>query len=261
MVMRRRLTATGLVAIASLLAVGATRGEVVQVKNLRISFQGSFTPHALPRDRPVPIKVTIKGGIATTDGSHPPALRRLEIGLNRQGRLSTVGLPTCSGSALQSTTTAAALALCRPALVGRGHFSASLAFTPGSLPSHGTILAFNSRVGRKPALLLHLYGTVPVRATLVAPLTIERRGRGDFGTVFSARIPKIGGGLGSITSIELTVGREYRYGGKRRGFISASCPAPAGFPGAPFPFARGSFYFAHGEKVVTTLTRNCQVRG
>lgn len=258
--MRHRLAAIALVAVASLAAASATQGEQIQVKNLRVSFAATFTPHALPRDRPAPIRVTVKGSVATTDGSHPPPLRRLEIALNRQGKLSTLGLPTCSGSLLQSTTTQAALALCGPALVGRGRFGASLALAPGSLPSHGTVLAFNSRVGHRPALLLHLYGTVPVQSTFILPLAIERQRKGDFGTVLSAKIPKIGGGSGSITSIELTVGRNYGYGGRRHSFLSASCAAPAGFPGAIFPFARGSFYFAHGEKVVTTLTRDCQVR-
>ncbi len=255
------MAAIALVATVSLLAVAsATQGELVQVKNLRIFFDASFRPHSLPRDRPVPVTVTVEGGISTADGTHPPALRRLEIALNRQGRLTTRGLPTCSPSSLQLTATEAALALCGPALVGRGRFAADLDLTPGSLPAHGRALAFNSRRGGKPALLLHFYATVPVRATFVLPLTIDRRRKGDFGTVLSTEIPKLAGGLGSITDIELTVGRSYDDGGTRRSFLSASCPAPAGFPGAIFPFARGSFHFAHGIEVVTTLTRDCRVR-
>jgi hypothetical protein len=258
--MRRRLAAASLIAILSLTAAAATRGEVVQVKDLRVSFGASFTPHALPRARAAPIRVKVAGGIATTDGSHPPALRRLEIALNRNGRLSTRGLPTCTGAELQSTTTEAALALCRPALVGRGRFGASLAFNPATVPNSGRVLVFNSRRSGRPALLLHLYGTVPVRATFVLPLTIEHRRRGNFGTVLTATIPKLAGGVDSVTEIEVTVGREYSFEGRRRSFLSASCAAPAGFPGAVFPFARGSFYFVHGVKAVSTLTRDCHVR-
>jgi hypothetical protein len=258
--MRRRIATAALIAIASLAAASATYGELVHVKNLRISFRGSFTPHALPRDRPAPIRVTIEGGIKTTDGTHPPVLNRLEVALNRQGRLSTKGLPTCSSGLLQSTATEAALALCAPALVGRGQFTADLDLTPGSLPAHGRALAFNGRRGGKPALLLHFYATVPVRATLILPLTIHHRRQGDFGTVLSTRIPKLAGGLGSITDVKLTIGRQYNDRGTRRSFLSASCAAPAGFPGAIFPFARGTFHFAQGMKVVTTLTRDCRVR-
>lgn len=258
--MRRHLAAIALVAIALLAAASATQGELVQVKNLRISFDARFKPHALPRDRPAPIEVTIKGGITTADHSHPPPLRRLELALNRHGRVSTAGLPVCSRPQLQSTTTEAALALCGAALVGQGKFGADLAFTQGAVPVSGTILVFNSRLGGKPALMLHLYGTVPVRATFVLPLTIGQRRHGDFGTVVSATIPKLAGGLGSISRVEVTLGRRYAVNGERRSFLSASCAAPAGFPGAIFPFVRGSFHFAHGVKVVTTLTRDCSVR-
>jgi hypothetical protein len=258
--MRRHLAVIALVGIVVLAAASATQGELVQVKNLRISFDARFKPHSLPRDRPAPIEVTIKGGIATADDTHPPPLRRFELALNRHGRLTTQGLPTCSSSQLQSTTTEAALALCGPALVGRGHFAADVGFNQGPVPVRGTILAFNSRRGGEPALTLHLYGTVPVRATFVLPLSIDHRRQGDFGTVVSATIPKLAGGFGSITDISLTLGRRYTAGGERRSFLSASCAAPAGFPGAIFPFVRGSFHFAHGVQVVTTLTRDCNVR-
>lgn len=258
--MRRRLATIIVVAIGSLATASATQGELVQVRNLRVSFDGDFRPHSLPREGLAPITVTIAGKIGTSDGTHPPALRRLEIALNRQGRVSTRGLPSCNSSDLQSTTTQAALALCRPALVGRGSFGASIGLNPGIVPAHGTALVFNSRHAGKPALLLHFYGTVPVRATFVLPLTISRRGRGDFGTVLSATIPKLAGGLGSITELSLKIGRSYNDHGTQRSFASAGCPAPAGFPGAIFSFARAGFYFVQGQKVVSTLTRSCRVR-
>jgi hypothetical protein len=257
--MLRRLAIPILLCAAALAAAGVARGELSQSGNLRISFDGGFTPRSLPRDRPAPVTVSVEGSIATIDGSHPPPLRRLEIEMNRAGTISTRGLPVCSSPVLQSTTTEAALARCRPALVGRGSFNADLSFEQQGFPAQGTILAFNSRQKGKPALLLHLFGTVPVRATLVLPLAISRRPQGQFGTLLSADVPKLAGGFGSITKIQLRIGREYSYRGQRRGYISASCAAPAGFPGAVFPFVRGSFVF--GESTLrTTLTRDCRVR-
>lgn len=48
--------------------------------------------------------------------------------------------------------------------------------------------------------------------------------------------------------------------GHRRSFLSASCPAPKGFPGATFPFARASFGF--GKRTLEAkLSRSCRVRG
>jgi hypothetical protein len=259
--MRRRLLIPVSIAVLGLLGAALAQGELSQSGNLRISFQGNFTPHSLPRDRPAPVTVDIEGAISTTDGSHPPAVRRIEIGLNRNGRLSTDGLPTCNGPELQSTSTQAALERCRASLVGRGRFAADVQFpslTP--VPAAGTILAFYGRQGGKPALLLHLYGTAPVRVTFVLPLTISHQREGKFETILSAAIPTLAGGLGSVTRIDLKIGRTYTYRGQRHSFLSASCRAPSGFPGAIFPLVRGRFFFADGRQLDTTLTRNCRVR-
>ncbi len=259
--MRRRLLIPISIAVLGLLGAGLAQGELVKSGNLLISFQGNFSPRSLPRDRPAPVTVAVEGAISTTDGSHPPAVRRIEIGLNRNGRLSTDGLPACSGRRLQSTSAEAALERCGPSLVGRGHFAADVQFpslTP--VPAAGPILAFYGKQGGKPALLLHLSGTAPVRVTFVLPLTISRRQKGKFATVLSATIPTLAGGLGSVTKIDLKVGRTYSYQGRRHSFLSASCRAPSGFPGAIFPLVRGRFFFADGRRLDTTLTRNCRVR-
>jgi hypothetical protein len=245
----------------SLLCAGLAQAELSQDGNVRISFSGGFSPHSLPRHRPAPVTVDVQGAIGTIDGSHPPPVRRIEIALNRHGRLSSQGLPACTEPLLQSTSTEAALSRCRPALVGRGHFGAEVDFSgSGPIAATGRMLAFYGRSGGGRALLLHLYITTPVRTTFVLPLKISHRSKGRFGTILSAQIPTLAGGLGSVTQIDLRVGREYTYRGQPRSFISASCPAPAGFPGAVFTLARGSFYFAGGKKIDTTLARDCRVR-
>lgn len=257
--MRRRL-GIPLLLTAVLLAGGAARAESFQEGSLRVDFDGDFAPHALPRDRPVPVTVSVHGSIGTTDGSHPPPLRRLEIGLNDHGHLTTRGLPTCATSLLQSTTTATALARCRPALVGKGTFRADVELDQEGLPAKGEVLVFNSRRGGRPALALQIYGTVPVQATFVLPLTIARRQHGEFGTVLSARVPRLAGGLGSIAEIALRIGRGYRHRGERLSLISASCAAPAGFDLAIFTFAKGTLTFADGRRLQIALTRDCRVR-
>jgi len=252
-----------LVAALALIAAGAgiAQGELSQNGDLRLSFDGGFAPLRLPRDRLAPVDFEIEGKITTTDGTHPPPLRKVHIALNGNGRLSSAGLPRCNSGALQSTSPAGALAVCRSALVGRGTLQATVALD-GNEDVHvaGSILAFNGRRGGRQSLLLHLYVAVPVSATLVLPLTITHRPNQRFGTVLSGIVPKLAGGLGSITEMKLKVGRTYSTGGKRRSYLSASCAAPAGFSTAVFPFARGTFYFAGGRKIVTALTRECHVR-
>ncbi len=259
--MSRRLLLPLCVAALALLAAGPVQGELSQSGNVRISFDGDFSPRSLPRERLAPISVHVEGAIGTTDGSHPPPVRRVEIALNRHGKLTTRGLPRCTSARLQSTSTQTALARCRPALVGRGRFGAVVEF-PGvaPFPASGRALAFYGTRQGRPALLLHLYITTPIRTTFVVGLKISHRERGMFGTVLAAKIPPFAGGLGSVTEIDLTIGRSYSYRGERLSFLSASCSAPAGFSGAIFSLARGSFFFADGRQIDTTLTRNCRVR-
>lgn len=259
--MPRRLSITILATVLCLLGAALAQGELRQSGNVRISFGGDFAPHSLPRDRPAPISVHVRGAISTTDGTHPPPVRRIEIGLNRNGKLTTAGLPACTGQLLQSTSTEVALQRCRPSLVGRGRFTAAVEFpSVAPFPASGRMLAFYGKQRGGPTLFLHLYITAPVQTTFILPLRIARRDEGTFGTTMAARIPTLAGGLGSVTEIDLTIGRTYTYRGQRRSFISASCAAPSGFTVGVFPLARGSFFFADGRKIETTLARNCRVR-
>jgi hypothetical protein len=54
--------------------------------------------------------------------------------------------------------------------------------------------------------------------------------------------------------------RIYTYRGQKHSYASAGCPAPEGFPGAIYRFARASFKFAEGQRVSSTLVRDCNVR-
>ena len=99
-----------------------------------------------------------------------------------------------------------------------------------------------------------------MRATFVLPLTISSPGSNLFGTVLAAKIPTLAGGLGSVTKIDLTIGRNYTYSGQHRSFISASW-APAGFPVASFSLARGSFYFADGRASIASATSSAKGSG
>jgi hypothetical protein len=257
----RRLAAASVLCAVALAVAGGARGERVCQGNLCLSFDGRFRPHALPRDRSVPVNVSLDGSISTTDGSGPPRLRSISIAVNRHGRVSTRGLPVCLPARLEQTSSATALSRCRAALVGHGRFEAGIesAGRP-PFPVEGQMLAFNSRVGGRTAILMHIYGSRPIRASVVLVFRISHPRRGEFGTVLSTTIPKIASDAGYVTGISLSFGRRYRYRGMARSFLSASCDAPDGFPGAIFNFARGSFGFENGQTVPITLTRDCLVR-
>jgi len=256
---RRIATLALLLAACGALAAGAG-AEVIQSGGVRVNFHAEFAPVALPRETPAPITVDVGGKISSTNGGHPPALRQMRVELNSAGRIETRGLPACTGSLLQSTSTTAALERCGPAQVGTGTFQVQLGLAAGKLTQvDGRALVFNGRVGGHAGMLIHIYVTSPVRVTLVIPLKISRRG-GKFGTVLTTNVPSLAGGSGSITDLQLKIGRSYTYGGRRRSYLSAACAAPSGFPGIVFSFARGTFTFTGGQTMHTTLTRECQVR-
>ncbi|HEU5143089.1 MAG TPA: hypothetical protein VFU04_08040 [Solirubrobacterales bacterium] len=256
----RRRALSGLALLAVVLGTGIADAELRQQGNLRLAFDARFTPHALPRDRDVPVTVSLSGSVRTADGSRPPQLRQMSIAVNRYGRLSTRGLPVCLPQRLEATSAKTALATCRRALVGRGRFGANVDFPDLKFPVEGSMLAFNSRRNGRPAIALHVYGTNPVEATIVLMFKITHPARGRYGTVISARIPRIAADLGYVTDLSLTFDRRYRHQGELHSFVSARCAAPPGYPGALFNFARGSFRFANGQTITTTLTRDCLVR-
>lgn len=256
----RRATIAIVFALVVLAAAGA-QGEIIQKGNLRVSFDTQLLPRALPRERLAPVRVTLDGSVATLDDSRPPQLREISLAFNRAGRITVAGLPTCSAPELQQTSSEAALAACRSALVGRGHFAAAVDFPDApQIPAQGKVLVFNSRLRGQPGMLLHLYGSSPVRAAFVLPFRIDRSRSGELGTLFSTRIPELASDLGYVTDLSLSIGRTYRYKGERRSFISASCEAPAGLPGAVFELAKATFVFAGDQRLSGRVLRDCMVR-
>jgi hypothetical protein len=254
---RRLVTLALLLTLVGALAAVA-RAETIQSGDVRVSFHAAFAPTALPRARPAPITVDFEGRISTTDGTHPPALRRMRIELNSAGRLDTTGLARCRTAALQATSSDLALTRCRPALVGSGTFVAQLPVERQLLVG-GRALVFNGVIGGGPAMLIHIYVSDPVRLTLVIPIKIRHQ-EGRFGTVLTTAVPKLAGGSASIVSLKLKIGRRFTAGGRRHSYLSAACAAPEGFPGATFSFARSTFSFSDGRTMHTVLSRSCQVR-
>ena len=112
----------------------------------------------------------------------------------------------------------------------------------------------------KPALLAHVYGTEPAPTSYTLPFVVSQ-GKGTFGTTFRTSLPRVTSDVGYVTGLSLKLGRTYSAAGRRHSYLSASCPAPKGFRGAVFPFAKASFAFRGGHTLRSTLTRTCQVGG
>jgi DNA-binding beta-propeller fold protein YncE len=240
---------------------GASASVVVQRRGVRVSFDGKLTPHALPRHGMGPVGIVVDAKIAATGGGDPPQLRRISIAINRNGQFSSRGLPVCRLDQIQPSTTEGALAACGRSLVGEGRFSANVKLPQQSpFPSDGKVLAFNGRVNGRPAILAHIYGTQPAPTSTVLPFLL-RDAHGTYGTTLEASLPQATGSWGYVTGLRMSLRRRFTYRGRSHSFMSAGCPAPAGFHAAEFPLARTSFAFAGNLTLVSVLNRTCRAQG
>jgi hypothetical protein len=243
------------------LTASLARAELTASGDLFVKFSGGITPDSLPRHARAPISVQVGGIVRTLSGDRPPALRRMTIEINQGGRIDTQGLPVCHRVQIEPSSTQEARARCGDALVGSGSYAADTAFPEqSSFPTSGRILAFNAVVGGRRAILAQVYGTNPVPITRIVVFHIRQTG-GTYGTTLSGELPEALNQYGYLRRINLSLHRNFTYRGQSRSYLSAACDAPAGFPGATFPFAHASMTFADGRTLSSVLTRSCRVRG
>jgi hypothetical protein len=254
----------GLIALALVVTLGAAtmaRAEVEQQGNVIIVFDGGISPRALPRTGVAPVTVSIESGFKSADaGAMPPQLRTISIAINKGGKVFDRGLPTCRVRLIQPTTIRAARRICGDAIVGVGHVQVlvNLANQP-PFTFTGPLLVFNAkRASGHRRLLAQVYGRKPPSAFVLTFNILEKQG--TFGTVIKTTLPKPARRWAFVTSFDMKLGRTYTYKGQRHSYISAGCAAPEGFPGAVYPFAKANFGFAGGNRVTSTLIRDCTVR-
>ena len=230
------------------------------------SFDGKLIPRALPRHKPAPVRLKLRGGVqvASTSSASLPQLNRITMAINRHGRLRLAGLPACRGAQIRDAPSAKALAACKDALVGTGRFGARLELPDQpTLLFDGKALIFNARVRGKPGLLAHVFASEPTNLAITVPFVIHRpkRGRAAYGTFLrSPSLPRLLGDEIYATSFSFNLGRRFTVNGKRRSYLNAACPAPPGFPVTTFSFARATYDFKGGRRATETLTRVCRVR-
>ncbi|HEX5713464.1 MAG TPA: hypothetical protein VFX85_09150 [Solirubrobacterales bacterium] len=242
------------------LGASLAHAELTAKGNLFVKFSGGIEPNALPRHARAPIAVAVTGTIRTLSGEQPPALRGISIAINQGGHVDSYGLPRCFRHQIEPSSTEEALARCGSALVGRGSYHADISFPEQSaFPSDGRVLAFNTVVDGKRAILAHVYGGQPIPITRIFVFHI-RETPGTYGTILKASLPASINRYGYLKQISLRLHRLYTYKGQRRSYLSAACAAPAGFPGATFSFAHASMWFADGRTLSSTLTRSCKVK-
>jgi hypothetical protein len=213
-----------LVLALALLVSAPANAARVTVGKLVLRADGGFTPRQLPRRDYAAISFQGHAEIQMKDGSAPPALQRIRLDFDRDGRLTTAGLPVCQPGQIEGATTKQARARCGGAQVGGGHVeaTASLPFI-GRIEVRAPLTFFNGpRQGGNRTVLAHAQTTLPLPETYVVVIPVERR-RGIYGYRSTFDLPPLLGGLGALTHIDAKIGRRYKAGGHERSFISARC--------------------------------------
>jgi hypothetical protein len=218
------ITALGaLMALAVASVAIAAKDTIVKAGNITLVIDGSsgVKPKALSKTKFTPIKFIAAGGIETSDGSQPPALK--EVLLNtKNASVETKGFPKCTSGQLQATTTKNAEKACGDAIIGKGQTTVSVEFPEQKpIPANSPLLVFNGgTAGNKTTFYIHAYLTQPIVTAIVTTVKIKKVGNG-LKTVTT--VPRIAGGSGAVESFSLTIDKKYTYKGKKISVLSAKC--------------------------------------
>lgn len=248
--MRRKLS-IGLLA-ACLVLTGTASGALVKVGNLVLRADGGFTPRTLPRNAFAPIDFEGRADLDSVDGSVPSPLQQAVIDFDRDGRLTTAGLPVCRPSQLEEVTPEEARRRCPNAIVGTGHVEALIA-REGQAPlqAGSEMTLFNGpRQEGMPTVLFHARTTVPGIQNFVITIPIERR-RGGFRYRAVIDVPPIAAGRGALVHVDAKVGKRYRLRGSKRSYVSARCRDGILHTHGRFTFADGTIIDGSVEKACT----------
>lgn len=253
--MRRWILGTGaLLAVSAVLLAGVSGAAMVRVGTLVLRADGSFEPRLLPKRTYAPIRFQGYGEITTTDGSLPPAVDHIELEFDRDGHLTTAGLPVCSPSKLEAATPEQARSRCSGSIVGTGRVAAAVSLAGLARINLSSLLTiFNGpRKDGNPTAVLHAQAPFPVSETYVVVVPIEpRKGIYRYRTAFD--VPPIAGGLGSLTRIDSKIGRFYRAGGAKRSYVSARCSDY-------ILQTRGYVSFSDGNIIYGSISKACRPR-
>lgn len=249
--MKRRMAAGAL--ICCVLFAGAANAALVRVGNLVLTADGGFKPSSLPRSTYAPISFDGEANLRAVDGGVPPPLQQLVLDFDRDGRLSTSGLPVCQPTLLEEATTQEARNRCPGALVGTGHVRLAIGGNGQPFVVSSPLTFFNGpRLAGKPTVIMHARITAPAVQNFVITVPIEKR-PGPYRYRATVDFPPIAGGRGSLAHLDASIGKRYRSEGRKRSYVSARC-------GDGVFSTHGRFTFADGTIIDGSVEKGCTVR-
>lgn len=220
----------GMAAVLFFVSTGAGSADeepVAPLPTVRTLFSAKPSPVPTPGQGRVPVGLRLLDRISTTDSSHPRATKAILVELDQQLDIHLAKVERCpSGVHFDIRTPKDPCAEFR---FGTGTITIEAAF-PGQQPLSvtGRAIAFAQGPGK---LMIHVDLPAPTVGRIAIPITVGKEAGGGYGIKMIAAVPKIGGGYGSITSLDLRF---------RKGIFSAACPQGRLQSRATNTFADGS---------------------
>jgi hypothetical protein len=224
---RKLLTAalilTLVVSLGAAKTASAVSVSIPPLPHLVASMAAEVSPKKLPPGEFAPVTWSLFGKFATSDGGHPPALREVEVNIDRDVKLNTKGFPVCRAAQLEEQDSKAAKEACRAAFLGEGKATVEIASAEGApvrLPSR--LLVFNGgERGGTAKLLIHTFLAAPSPTAAIARVSVQRRGAGLHAV---SKLPVIADGMGSLIDFKFTLGKTRSHEGRKVGYLEARCP-------------------------------------
>jgi hypothetical protein len=195
-------------------------GHVVS-GNGEVIFGAGFFPTVVSKTKPTPVALSLSWGIATSAGFHPPSLSTVTFKLDGNAAIDLQGYPACNPS-LPYQGPHGPEQRCRHARIGSGTIAASIALPEAEeLRLSRRLLIFNGGRGK---LYAYSHMDVPVPSAIVITGQVKRIHEGGYRTEVVFSVPRIAGGLGSLTSFSATIGRRYTDEARQAGIVTLRCP-------------------------------------
>ena len=233
------------VSVAGVATAGGNKPVTVKAGNLEVTYNGEFTPSTLPKNKLAPISLKASGSLKTLDGTHPPALKEVILETDKNGTISTKGIPVCKQGQLQARDTKAAEKVCGKSIIGTGQTNVEVQFPEQNpVQVNSKLLVINGGTsGGKTTLFIHAYFSAPVTGAIVTTVKIKKVHNGRYGLQSVASIPKIANGAGSVKSFNLAI--------TKKGVLMAKCPDGK-------LQAKATGIFADGTKATGSIVRTCK---
>lgn len=224
-----RVAVVGAVVLAATVIAGsgastsASAVHVIPPNPLEMRLRAAYGPARLSKTVPTPAVLHLSGEFSTSDGSHPPALEKLEVAADRDLGIDVRGLPSCRW--LRVPDLPPIYETCKDAVVGRGAvgFQVDL-LEEREVAANARATVYNGGASHG-VITLYLVTriNVPVPAAVVIPIEIKDVHEGPFRTEIEVSVPKIAGGTGSITRFKLRLARRIADRGRIASLVSMTC--------------------------------------